>query len=468
MTPYQKRLNGYILRMAEDMQVRNMADATIDAYTYHVDKFCKYFGKAAEQLGPEEIREYQLFLVNEKKVSWSSFNQAVCGLRFVYEVTLHRPWEVKHIPFGKRPKKLPVVLSNEEASRLLSCDCLPNPKHRAVLLTCYAAGLRLTESTHLRVADIERRPAAAAHPHGEGSKERFVPASPRLLNELRAYWKLDRPSNYLFPGKSCDTPCHDDHSEGDEGGRREGRNSQGGNAAHDAAFLGDRHAGSGRGSADDQQAVGPFKLRHDDGLSARPSPALRPLAEPDRLAAGAAVSQVGGARVAEPALAKQQQQQQQQQQRPRVIDLLRKYTPSFLSRRPVAWQVKNVLSRVLLCRTSPLKGHVYECPDCTSRVPVYNSCVDRHCPQCGGARRSDWLAKTRELIVPSVNYFQVVFTVPDKLSGLMLGNRRELYTLLFHSAWRSLQEVLCGSAPNNITPNDSEPFQPAAQMVLHT
>ena len=143
--------------------------------------------RPADQLGPEEIRQYQLYLVNEKKVSWSSFNQAVCGLRFLYEVTLKRPWEVRHIPFGKRPKKLPVVLSDEEASRLFAC--VDNPKHRAVLLTCYAAGLRLREATHLRVADIDGTRQQTHIMAGKGSKERIVPASPRLLDELREYWK---------------------------------------------------------------------------------------------------------------------------------------------------------------------------------------------------------------------------------------------------------------------------------------
>jgi len=204
MTPYQKRLNPYIQRMAEDMQLRNLAEATIDAYTYHADKFCQFFGQPADQLGLEEIRQYQLYLVNEKKASWSSFNQAVCGLRFLYEVTLQRPWEVRHIPFGKRPKKLPVVLSDEEASRLFAC--LHNPKHRAVLLTCYAAGLRLREATHLRIADLDGHRQQIHITAGKGSKERIVPASPRLLDELREYWKLKRPSNYLFPGQTPDRP----------------------------------------------------------------------------------------------------------------------------------------------------------------------------------------------------------------------------------------------------------------------
>jgi integrase/recombinase XerD len=204
MTPYKKRMNPFIQRMVGDMQLRNLADATIDAYTYHVDKFCQFFGKPADQLGPEEIRQYQLYLVNEKKASWSSFNQAVCGLRFLYEITLQRPWAVRHIPFGKRPKKLPVVLSNEEADRLL--QCIDNPKHRAVILTSYGAGLRLRETTHLRVADIDGTRAQIRICHGKGSKERIVPASPRLLSELREYWKQTRPRNYLFPGKTPDVP----------------------------------------------------------------------------------------------------------------------------------------------------------------------------------------------------------------------------------------------------------------------
>ena len=119
MTPYDRRLNPFINRMAQDMQIRNLAASTIDSYTWHVDKFCSHFGKMPEELGLEEIRLYQIFLVNEKKSSWSSFNQAVCALRFLYEITLGKPWVIKHIPFGKRPKTLPVVLSDQEASKLI-------------------------------------------------------------------------------------------------------------------------------------------------------------------------------------------------------------------------------------------------------------------------------------------------------------------------------------------------------------
>ncbi|MFO7906001.1 MAG: transposase zinc-binding domain-containing protein [Pirellulaceae bacterium] len=140
------------------------------------------------------------------------------------------------------------------------------------------------------------------------------------------------------------------------------------------------------------------------------------------------------------------------------MDVLRSYTPSLLKRVRLAYQAKNVLSRILLCRTATLKGRRYKCPECHSECNVYNSCVDRHCPQCGGARRADWLEKTEQLILPEINYFQVVFTLPDQLSGLILGNRGLLYDLLFRAAWRALDETL----------RDIGQFQPAAQLVLHT
>ncbi len=115
-------------------------------------------------------------------------------------MTFEKPWAIRHIPYGKRPKKLPVVLSDDEAARLFAC--LHNTKHRAVLITCYAAGLRLTEATNLRIADIDGTRQQLHIRDAKGHKDRFVPASPRLLEELRAYCRVDRPSNYLFPGKS--------------------------------------------------------------------------------------------------------------------------------------------------------------------------------------------------------------------------------------------------------------------------
>jgi site-specific recombinase XerD len=208
-TPHQKRsLSPIAQRMAEDMRVRNLAQRTIDSYTYHVERFSKHFGKPLDQLGPEEIRQFQLHLIEVKKSSWSGFNQAVCGLRFLYHVTLPRPWAVQQIPFGKRPKKLPAVLGPEEVTRLLAC--VSSLKHRTVLLTQYAAGLRLSEATHLRVSDIDSSRMQLNIRQGKGSKQRLVPLSPRLLAELREYWKRERPATYLFSGKTPDVPLAND------------------------------------------------------------------------------------------------------------------------------------------------------------------------------------------------------------------------------------------------------------------
>jgi hypothetical protein len=132
MTPHGKRRTPLTERMAEDMLVRNLSPRTIDSYTYHVDRFVRHFARPAEALGPEEIRQYQLHLIKDRKVGWSSFNQAVCALRFLYRFTIAREWHVKMIPFGKRPKKLPVVLGQEQAAELIRC--VANLKHRTVEL----------------------------------------------------------------------------------------------------------------------------------------------------------------------------------------------------------------------------------------------------------------------------------------------------------------------------------------------
>ncbi len=204
MTPYRLRQTPMTQRMAEDMQVRNFATRTIDTYTYHVDRFARHFGKLPEDLGPDQVREFQLWLIQVNEASWSQFNQAVCALRFLYSVTLPRPWAVPMIPFGKRPKRLPTVLGQDEVHDLI--QCVEMPKHRLVLLTLYAAGLRLAEATSLRIPDIDSQRMQLKIVGGKGGRDRYVPISPRLLTELRGYWKMTRPSHYLFPGKTPDVP----------------------------------------------------------------------------------------------------------------------------------------------------------------------------------------------------------------------------------------------------------------------
>ena len=204
MTPWQKRATGLIRRMAEDMQLRNFSPKTIDAYTYHVGRFAEFLGSSPEHATPEDVRSFQLHLINERKVGWSSFNQAVCGLRFLFRTTYPRDWAVSMVPFGRKPKTLPAVLSGEEVVRLLSC--VKSFKHRTFLLTLYAAGLRLSEAAALTIADIDSQRMQLRVASGKGAKERLVPLSPRLLEALRHYWKEVRSPKYLFPGKTFEVP----------------------------------------------------------------------------------------------------------------------------------------------------------------------------------------------------------------------------------------------------------------------
>lgn len=140
-------------RMTEDLKIRNYSPRTIDIYLERVARFARHFGKSPDRLGPSEIRQFQVFLVQTQKVSWAVFNQTVCALRFFYKVCLKRNWMIKHIPFPKQPKKLPVVLSRQEVGRLFAA--VDNLKHRTLLMTLYATGLRISEALLLQVRDID-------------------------------------------------------------------------------------------------------------------------------------------------------------------------------------------------------------------------------------------------------------------------------------------------------------------------
>lgn len=193
-------------RMAEDLRIRNYSPRTVDCYVSMMARFAKEFDKPPGQLGPAEIRAFQVRLI-EKKVSWTVFNQAVSALRFFYRVTLPRDFAVEHIPFAKRKKPLPTVLSVDEVRRLLAAPT--NTKHRAILSLIYATGLRLTEATHLRVSDIDGERMTVHVRRGKGGKPRLVPMSTALRDLLRTYWLVDHPRNYLFPGQHPDRPLHE-------------------------------------------------------------------------------------------------------------------------------------------------------------------------------------------------------------------------------------------------------------------
>ncbi len=161
-------------------------------------QFARHFGQSPALLGPDQVRTYQLHLL-QTHASWSRFNQVVCALRFLYRVTLGRPDVVTMIPFGKRRPSLPTVLSRAEVQRLFAA--LPDNRYRTLIRTTYACGLRLGEVVRLRVADIDSGRGVLVVRQGKGRKDRLVPLSPALLDELRRYWRRHRPADWLFPGQ---------------------------------------------------------------------------------------------------------------------------------------------------------------------------------------------------------------------------------------------------------------------------
>jgi site-specific recombinase XerD len=191
-------------KMLEDLKLRNYSPNTIEVYIRCVARFARYFGASPDRLGPEHIRKYQLFLVQQKKLSWSLFNQNVCALRFFYHHTLHKDWMIEHIPYPRHEQKLPVVLSPSEVAALF--QVIQNLKHRAILMTIYATGLRVSEVTNLRVTDIDSQRQLIRVRQGKGHKDRYVMLSPKLLDLLRAYWKSYRPTPWLFAGESPERP----------------------------------------------------------------------------------------------------------------------------------------------------------------------------------------------------------------------------------------------------------------------
>ncbi len=186
-------------RMTEDMQVRNLSPLTQSSYVQQVSMFARHFDKSPAVLGVEDIRDYQLYLTNQKKLDASSIKVAVSAIRFLYRVTLGRPWDFDEVvPSPKKPRTLPIILSPEEVAHFL--DCVANIKHRTILTTCYAAGLRISEAVHLMPTAIDRQRMVIRVEQGKGRKDRYVMLSPKLLEVLSDYWYRVRPKGCLFPG----------------------------------------------------------------------------------------------------------------------------------------------------------------------------------------------------------------------------------------------------------------------------
>lgn len=199
MSPLRKRMD-------DAMVLRGFAERTRGCYLEAVAHLARHYARTPDSLSADEVQAYLLHLVTEKKLAYASVNQAACAFRFLYHTVLKRAAPVFEIPMAKVPTRLPRVLSREEVARLF--DATPNLRSRTLLMTTYAAGLRVSEVCALKVSDIESAPDRMCLKvvDGKGGKDRYTLLSPHLLDTLRLYWKAHRPATWLFPNPAGSAP----------------------------------------------------------------------------------------------------------------------------------------------------------------------------------------------------------------------------------------------------------------------
>ncbi len=184
--------------MFDELQRRNYSPNTVRSYFHAVEEFARHFRRSPEQLGPDHVREYQVHLYRDRKLSARTIAGQTAALRFLFVKTLRRPYLPDALPFPKHSRRLPTVLSQEEVARLIAAS--GNLMHRAMVMTLYATGVRRAELCRLKVADIDSERMVLHIHEGSGGRDRDVPLSPKLLATLREYWRWMKPKTYLFPG----------------------------------------------------------------------------------------------------------------------------------------------------------------------------------------------------------------------------------------------------------------------------
>jgi integrase/recombinase XerD len=184
--------------MLEELQRRNYSQTTVKGYLKIVEAFANYFHRSPDQLGPEQIRAYQVYLFTGRKLNARTVGHHTAALRFFFCKTLKRAYPIEEVPYLKAPQRLPTILTREEAIRLI--DAASNLFHRALLMTAYSTGMRRAEVCNLKVEDIDSKRMVVHVRQGKGRRDRDVPLSPKLLETLREYWRWMKPKTYLFPG----------------------------------------------------------------------------------------------------------------------------------------------------------------------------------------------------------------------------------------------------------------------------
>jgi integrase/recombinase XerD len=185
-------------KVLDELERRNYSQATARAYVGAIRRFAEYFHRSPDQLGLEHVREYQLHLVQERKLRPRTVMIQMAALRFLFLRTLKRRFSRDDLPLPKAPRQLPTILSCEEVAKLI--DSAANPRHRTILMTLYSTGVRRSELCRLRPEDIDKERMVIHIRQGKGGRDRDVPLSPKLLEQLRMHYRsLKRKSGWLFP-----------------------------------------------------------------------------------------------------------------------------------------------------------------------------------------------------------------------------------------------------------------------------
>ena len=185
--------------MLEELERRNYSAGTTRRYLRFVERFAQHFGKSPDKLGPDDLRSYQAYLLRDLKLCPGSVENHVAALRFFFVRTLHRPEFREYLPYPKTRKKLPNILSQEEVARLINSSS--SLFERTLLMVLYGTGMRRSELARLKIDHIDSQRMVIHVVDGKGHKDRDLPLSPTLLENLRAYWRWLKPRTYLFPSR---------------------------------------------------------------------------------------------------------------------------------------------------------------------------------------------------------------------------------------------------------------------------
>jgi site-specific recombinase XerD len=187
--------------MEQNLILKGYSPVTRRKYLLYARRLAVHYRRSPTELGETEIRQFLLHLIQVEQVAYATYRQVLAALRFLYTVTLNRPWEVQRIPFPRHHRKLPEVLNRDQILSLFRA--MHSPKYRALLMTCYASGLRIGEACRLRPEDIDSTRKVIRIRQGKGAKERYTLLPQRLLEMLRRYWRLYKPQGWLFRGETA-------------------------------------------------------------------------------------------------------------------------------------------------------------------------------------------------------------------------------------------------------------------------